>query len=242
MNQIFFVIPAYNESFVISSVVRAVQKLCSNIIVVDDGSDDDTFSEAKSAGAEVLRHIVNRGQGAALATGVLYSLSKGAEIIVTFDADGQHDPSQINELIEPILQKKSGCSVRVPIPCLPAGRLDSFLKIKHFHSAIPFSRLLTLKLALLHQWFFTGLKVTDTHCGLRAFSRKAAEKITITQDRMAHASEILEEIARHRLSFIEVPVRVRYTAYSLEKGQRSLTGSIRILYDFFVGRFLNVKR
>ena len=235
MNQIFFVIPAYNESFVISSVVRAVQKLCSNIIVVDDGSDDDTFSEAKSAGAEVLRHIVNRGQGAALATGVLYSLSKGAEIIVTFDADGQHDPSQINELIEPILQKKTDV-------VLGSRFLDSKLKTQNLHNVIPFTRLIILKLALLHQWFFTGLKVTDTHCGLRAFSRKAAEKITITQDRMAHASEILEEIARHRLSFIEVPVRVRYTAYSLEKGQRSFTGSIRILYDFFVGRFLNVKR
>ncbi len=234
MNQIFFVIPAYNESSLISSVVRDVQKLCSNIIVVDDGSEDDTFKQAESAGAQTLRHIVNRGQGAALATGVLYSLSKGADIIVTFDADGQHDPSQINELIEPILQKKADV-------VLGSRFLDSKLKTQNYENVIPFTKLIILKLALLHQWFFTGLRVTDTHCGLRVFSRRAAQMITISQDRMAHASEILEEIARNKLSFIEIPVHVKYTAYSLKKGQSSFTGSIKILYDFFVGRFLNLK-
>lgn len=225
----YVVIPAFNEEETIKGVVRDVQKLCSNIVVVDDGSEDGTYSQAKQAGATVFRHILNRGQGAALATGIVYALSKGANVIVTFDADGQHDPSDIDKLIEPILQGKAEVVL---------GSRFIMSNVKYQMSNMPFTRLIILKLAQLHQWFFTGLKVTDTHCGLRAFSRRAAEKIVITQDRMAHASEILEEIARHKLSFIEIPVHVRYTAYSLEKGQRGFTGSIKILYDFFVGKLL----
>lgn len=227
MNQVFLIIPAYNENTTIGDVVRDVQKMCSSIIVVDDGSEDGTFEAAHEAGATVLKHIVNRGQGAALQTGITYALKKGADIIITFDADGQHDPSDIPRLIETIIQRKA------------EAVLGSRFIMPNIR--IPFARLIVLRLALLHQWFFTGLKVTDTHCGLRAFSRRAAEVITITQDRMAHASEILEEIARHGLSFVEAPITVRYTAYSLKKGQKNFLGSLKILYEFFIGRFLGIK-
>ncbi|MBI4359717.1 MAG: glycosyltransferase family 2 protein [Candidatus Jacksonbacteria bacterium] len=229
MNHIIFtVIPAFNEESTIHAVIEDVQKMCSNIIVVDDGSKDDTFGAAKAAGAMALRHIVNRGQGAALQTGIASALRRGADIIVTFDADGQHDPDDIERLIEPILQKRAEVVLGARF-LMPNAR-------------IPFTRLIVLRLALIHQWFFTGLRVTDTHCGLRAFSRKAAEKITITQDRMAHASEILEEIARHGLSFIEAPVSVRYTERSLKKGQKNFFGSLKILYELFIGKFLSIKR
>jgi xanthine dehydrogenase molybdopterin-binding subunit B len=111
-------------------------------------------------------------------------------------------------------------------------------KITSYHD-MPLRKWSIRKLALLHQWFFSGLKVTDNHCGLRALSRKAGQKIKITQDRMSHASEILDQIARHKLRYQEIYVAIKDTKYSLQKSQKGVTGSLKILYDFFVGRILN---
>lgn len=222
--KIYVVIPAYNEEQKIAEIIKDVQKMCSSIIAVDDGSSDATYEAARQEGAIVLRHLVNRGQGAALQTGITYALREGAEIIVTFDADGQHDIGDIPVLLKPIQDGVADVVLG-----------SRFIELQ-ITNKVPFLRKIVLKLGLLHQWFFTGLKVSDVTCGLRAFSRYSAEKIVITQDRMAHASEILERIGQHKLRYKEVPAHVVYTAYSLKKGQKNFSGSFRVLYDFFMGR------
>ncbi|MEK9165839.1 MAG: glycosyltransferase family 2 protein [Patescibacteria group bacterium] len=238
MPKVFTIIPAYNEEHTIAQVITDVQKFCSDIIIVDDGSSDDTYNIAQALGVKVLRHIVNRGQGAALQTGMECALQEGADVIVHFDADGQHDPSNIAYLIEPILRNQA--EVVLGSRFLNSKfQIPNSKQISNLKSQIPIKKQIILKLAVLHQWFFSGLKVTDNHCGLRAFSRAAAERVKITQDRMSHASEILDQIARHKLKFIEVPVSVKYTDYSLQKGQKSFFGSLRIIYDFFMNRVIS---
>lgn len=215
------VIPAFNEAKVISKVINEVKEQVNEVVVVDDGSIDNTDEVATNAGAKVARHFLNRGQGAALQTGISFALNSGADIIVTFDADGQHVAEEIEQVVKPLL----------------LGEVDVVLGSRFLNSTnkIPFSRRMLLKLATLFTRFYTGLKVTDVHNGFRAFSRKAAELIQIKQDGMAHASEIVEEIKRHNLKFKEVGVTIKYTYYSLEKGQK-LTNAFKIVWDLILGR------
>ncbi|MDH3403108.1 MAG: glycosyltransferase family 2 protein [Acidobacteriota bacterium] len=201
------VIAAYNEARVIGDVVRAVLADGWPVVVVDDGSVDQTFERLAQLPVWRLRHIVNRGQGAALQTGIRHALSLGAEVVVTFDADGQHDPSQIIDIVEPVASGR--CDV-----AMGSRFLDG-------NSQVPFGRYLVLKLGVLFTRVTTGIRVTDTHNGFRAFSREAAERLSIVMDRMAHGSDILEQVARHRWRFCEIPVTIKYTAYSIAKGQRS---------------------
>ncbi len=222
------VIPAYNEEKMIAEVVAAVRAHCPRVFVVDDGSSDATASAASAAGAAVLRHVLNRGQGAALATGIAAALESGADIIVTFDADGQMDPADIATLTAPI----------------EAGLCDVVLGSRFIDGRwamgdgkMPMLRRLTLKAALAFTLLTTGLKLTDTHNGLRALSRKAASELDLRCDRMAHASEILEEISRHGWRYREAPVRIRYTEYSMKKGQK-LSGAFRILRDLIMSAWI----
>ena len=186
-----------------------------NVVVVDDGSGDNTGRIAKRYTKHVLRHVINRGQGAALKTGIDYALSKGAGIIVTFDADDQHRVEDLPAMIRPVKNKEVDVA-------LGSRFLDS-------KSDIPFFRKLVLKTGALIVWIFYGVKLTDAHNGFRALSRHAAEKIDITMDGMAHASEIVSEIKRKDLRYVEVPVVIRYTEYSKQHGQSSFN-AIRILY------------
>lgn len=219
---ICIVIPAYNEGAAISHVVSSVPIWCTSL-VVDDGSMDDTAQRAADAGAMVLRHVVNRGQGAALQTGIEYALLKGADIIVTYDADGQHDPADLEKLVAPIRQGLAEVALG-----------SRFLE--HIHE-VPRSRRIVLRAAVLFTRITSGLKLTDTHNGYRAFSRAAAQKISIRLDRMAHASEILDQIRIHNLRYVEVPVRIRYTEYSKQKGQRS-RAAFRIVLDYLLGKLV----
>jgi polyprenyl-phospho-N-acetylgalactosaminyl synthase len=218
------VIPAYNEGKVIGNVLQEIKQSYQAIVVVDDASEDNTREIAENNGVVVLRHLINRGQGAALKTGIIEALHRGADVIVTFDADGQHQVSDIKKLIEPVV----------------SGQADVVLgsrfigKSEHY---IPALRKLVLRLAVIFTRFTSRLDVSDTHNGLRAFSRNAAQKIKIQQDRMAHASEILDEIHKNKLSFVEVPVNVYYSAYSVSKGQSSLAFG-KILMKYFVGRIM----
>ena len=227
--KIIAVVPAYNESSTIGFVVKGLRGRVDEIIVVDDGSKDNTYELAASVGAVALRHFLNRGQGAALKTGIDYALGLGAEIIITFDADGQHDVKDIEKLIEPITKGSADVVL--------GSRFKKFQssKFKVQSYGIPFFRFLILKLALIFTRITTGLKVTDTHNGLRAFSREAAQKINIQQDGMAHASEILEEIAKYNFRYIEVPITIHYTEYSKQKGQSSWN-AFKILWDLVVGK------
>jgi glycosyltransferase involved in cell wall biosynthesis len=192
-----------------------------NVVVVDDGSSDETSEKARAAGGFVARHLINRGQGAALKTGIDYALARGADIIVTFDSDGQHQLEDVDAMIAEVLE----------------GRCDVALGSRFLRgdSNVPLIRKLTLKLGVLFTRLFSNVKVTDTHNGLRVLSRRAAELIRIRQDRMAHASEILDEIGRLKLRYCELPMRIVYTDYSLRKGQRS-SAAFQIAWDFLIGK------
>ena len=222
-DDVFVVIPGYNEAGCLADVAAEVRALYPNVVVVDDGSTDDTFDVAKRNATHALRHLINRGQGAALQTGIEFALARGAGIIVTFDADGQHRPEDIQALVEPI--HRGECDVTLG---------SRFLG---HEVSMPRSRRWLLRLGVWFTRIVNRVQLTDTHNGLRGFSRRAALQINLTLDRMAHASEILDQIRRSGMPYQEVPVQVRYTDYSLRKGQ-SAGGALRILVHYFLGRIL----
>ncbi len=225
--KLFIVIAAYNEQNSVPKVIKELHKAgYKNVIVVDDGSKDKTYTAALTAGATVLQHLVNRGQGAALKTGIDYALSQNADVIVTFDADGQHRVEDIPAMIKPVVSGK--CDVTFG---------SRFLK-KESQKNVPFVRRIYLKTGILVLLVFYGVKMTDAHNGFRAISRNAAEKIRITSDRMAHASEIVEEVHRLKLKYKEVPVTIRYTEETLRKGHGSFAEGCRILYNMIMKKFL----
>ncbi len=219
------VIPAYNEETRIADAVRDAARFVDAIVVVDDCSHDHTGSVATSAGAHVLRHIINRGQGAALQTGTDYAIEKlDAMIVVHFDADGQMCGEDIAAITQPI--RDSAADVVLGSRFLGA------------HANMPWTRRLTLLGGLVFTRLVSGIATTDTHNGFRALSRDAAKKIRITLDRMAHASEILDLVQIHHLRYVERPVTIRYTGDTLAKGQSSL-GAFVIVKDFITKRFLS---
>lgn len=221
---VWIVIAAYNEVNSIGGVLAELSQLPCRIVVVDDGSTDGTHQAALEHPVAVLRHTVNLGQGAALQTGISYVLRQpGARVIVTYDADGQHDPQDITRLIAPLAEGQADVAL--------GTRFGGGLK----PAGIPAARLQMLKLAVFFTRLTTGLPVTDTHNGLRAFSAVAARQIRITSNRMAHASEILSQIHDRHIRFVEVPVNLRYTAYSLSKGQ-SILEAFNVLWDLLAGR------
>jgi glycosyltransferase involved in cell wall biosynthesis len=218
---VWVVIPAYDEDAVIGDVVGRLRICYRNVVVVDDCSRDATGPAAGAAGAMVLRHPINLGQGAALQTGISYALEQGADSIVTFDADGQHRVEDIGVLID--VQIRTGAEVVLGSRFL--GRAEN----------IPTLRRLLLKLAVIFARVTSGANLTDAHNGLRLFTRRAALQLRITQNRMAHASEITEQIHRLGLSMTEAPVTIVYTDYSLRKGQK-LSSVFTILSELIVGR------
>ncbi|MFA6888232.1 MAG: glycosyltransferase family 2 protein, partial [Candidatus Woesearchaeota archaeon] len=205
MDNLWVVIAAYNEHQKINQVISSlINNNYKYIIVVDDGSKDNTADVAEKAGAIVLRHILNRGQGAALKTGIDYALKCNAEYIVTFDADGQHQANEIHLLIDPLVNHEADV-------CLGSR----FLKNT---SNVSWHRKCLLKAGAGIIWLFYGIHLTDSHNGFRAFTRDAIKKLNLKADRMEHASEILEQIAIKKLKYKEIPVTITYTEYSLQKG------------------------
>jgi glycosyltransferase involved in cell wall biosynthesis len=206
---VWIVIPNFNEGTVIGSVVEEVRKYFSNIVVVDDGSKDDSPERATQAGAVVIKHPINLGQGAALQTGIDFALASDCKFLATFDADGQHSTEDVLSMLK-VMKATTN----------PA--LDVILGSRFLGDApgIPRFRRIFLKAAALFTFFDTGIWLTDAHNGLRLFSASGARKVRIRQNRMAHASEVIALIRRHRLSFVEVPITIKYSEYSLAKGQR----------------------
>ncbi len=204
----WIILPAYNEEKIIGAVISGLQSNgYKNILIVDDGSRDNTAKIASETGAEVLTHLINRGQGAALKTGLEYLRDiKHADIVVTFDADGQHRPEDIPGLIKPIED----------------GHADIVLGSRFLRqNNIPLIRRSILKAGILFTNIISRVHLTDTHNGLRALNRKALEKICITHRGMEHASDIIDEISTQKLRYQEIPVTILYTRYSIMKGQRT---------------------
>jgi glycosyltransferase involved in cell wall biosynthesis len=213
---VFVIIAAFNEMRTISHVASQVRQLGYTTVVVDDGSIDGTPSEAFESGALVVEHPFNLGQGAALQTGIDFSLRAGAEVIVTFDADGQHSASDIARLVHALSARKADFALG-----------SRFLGNS---SDVPVFRRILLKAVVAFTRLTTGLRLTDAHNGLRAMTRRGAKTIRLRQNRMAHASEILSQIAVSGLAYVEEPVTIRYTTYSLAKGQKA-KDSVVILMD-----------
>lgn len=221
INTTWVIIPMFNEGAVIRRVAREVLMAFPNLVVVDDGSTDDALEQSARAGATVLRHPINLGQGAALQTGIKYALQRGADYIVTFDADGQHQVKDAVAMLD-MLQKEN---------------FDVVLGSRFIGTTIgmSFGRRLLLKAAIIYTKITTGLNLTDAHNGLRVFSRTAAMNINIRQNRMAHASEILEQISVKKMRYVEYGNTIRYTDYSKLKGQKP-SNAINIIVDLMVGR------
>jgi polyprenyl-phospho-N-acetylgalactosaminyl synthase len=204
--KVWIVIPAYNEGQMISDVVHSVLRSFPNVVVVDDASADQTAHLARRAGAHVVRHPINLGQGAALQTGFEYALAADASFIVTFDADGQHHSSDIPGMLERLIE--TGADI-----ALGSRFLGETVGISR-------GRRWLLQAATWFTKLTTGLRLSDCHNGLRVLTAAAARKLALRQNRMAHASEILAAIKKHQLSYVEVPVTISYTDYSRQKGQK----------------------
>lgn len=195
------------------------------VIVVDDCSSDASKEILGNLPIHYLRHSINLGQGAALQTGMDFALQKGADIVIHFDADGQHPANEIPELIQPILDGK--CDVVLGSRFLDKTKIEN----------IPFKKRILLKMACWVNGWITGLWLTDAHNGFRALNRKALQNIYLTENRMAHATEILSLIKKNNLRVKEIPVTISYTEYSMQKGQ-SMWNAVNILFDLFKKRWL----
>lgn len=213
------IIPIYNEEVVVGHVVREVRRAFSNIVCVDDGSSDASACAAAQAGAHLVQHPVNLGQGAALQSGIEYARTQeGAQYFVTFDADGQH---QVDD------------AVRL-VSALRRGESDIVIgsRFRDSRTRVPLMRRILLRTVVQLSPKIRRLGLTDAHNGLRAFTRPVAQEMTIRRHGMGHASEIVELIYRSGWRVIEQPVKIVYTAYAQAKGQ-SLINGVNIAFEGF---------
>lgn len=222
-SEVWIVVPCHDEGPVIGEVVRELREHFPQVVAIDDGSTDDTHARLLATGATVIRHPINLGQGAALRTGFDYACGRGARYLVTFDGDGQHRVGDAVALLDRLVE--SGADV-----ALGSRFLDR-------RTRMPAARRRLLRAAVWFTRRVSGLPLTDAHNGLRAFRRETIALLDLSQPRMAHASEILHGIARHRLRWVEVPVDIAYTDRSRAKGQVALD-AINVLVDLFVRRCL----
>ena len=215
LRSVFVIVPCFNEGPVLRQTVAELLALGVSVVVVDDGSHHPVRQPDEPLPFHLIRHSINLGQGAALQTGMDYALRQGAELLIHFDADGQHDPSTILPMVE-ILRSQAADVVLGSRFLLPAPKRRVLLR-----GSIFISRL------------FCGLWLSDTRSGLRGLTRQAAQQIRLTENGFGHASEILSEIRRARLRYREIPTLVRYTDYSRGKGQ-SVGNSLNLVVDLLL--------
>lgn len=217
---VIVIVPLYNEATVIAQVISDLHKHFSHVVCVDDGSWDNSAAVAKEAGATVISHPFNLGQGAALQTGIVYARSQPSmEYVITFDGDGQHRVDDVVGMLA--LAREKNLAI-----VFGSRFLDKRTKPG-------FAKKTVLKVAVLITRIVTGLKLTDAHNGLRVIRRDALADVNLIQDRMSHATEIVQQLAKTKRRWREYPVEVLYTEYSKKKGQ-SLLNSINILFDLIV--------
>jgi glycosyltransferase involved in cell wall biosynthesis len=218
--EVAIIIPVYNEAKVIRDVVRSVLKQYKYVVCINDGSKDNSSQEIAKTSAYLIEHPINMGQGAALQTGIEFARQfPEVKYFVTFDADGQHRLEDVTAMLKEI---KSGDYDII----LGSRFLGETVGMKH-------SKRVVLKLAIKFSNATSGLKLTDTHNGLRVFNRTVASEMQITLPDMAHASEILEIIAEKKYRYKEIPVTIEYTDYSRAKGQ-SIINAINIGFDMLL--------
>ena len=217
----WIVVPAFNEATVIGEVIADLRSVFDHVVCVDDGSTDGTGEIALRAGAHLLRHPINMGQGAALQTGVEYARKQPeAKVFATFDADGQHRIKDVAAMIDR----------------LAAGDVDVVIGTRfgrHDGSRPPLLKRIVLQTAARLSRRGRRLGLTDTNNGLRVFSKTVADGLNITMSGMSHANEIIMMIAENNWRVVEVPVEVLYTEYSKSKGQPLLNG-VNIIFDGFL--------
>lgn len=217
MPRTWVVIPMFNEGSVIHDVVAEVRQTFPHVVCVDDGSSDESAASAASAGAVVVKHPINLGQGAALQTGFDYALSDPAMTeVVTFDADGQHQVADAAGMV-----KK-----------LHTEHLDVVIGSRFLDERTEVARLrrLILKTAAVYTRWTSGMALTDAHNGLRVIGRPLLERLRLKQNRMAHASELVDQIGDLKVNWAEYPTHIIYSDYSKAKGQ-SLLNSVNILFE-----------
>ena len=223
---IFLVLPAYNESKVIKNVIKELKDKSLNIIVVDDGSSDETYEIAEKClenyNGWLYKHSLNRGVGAALKTGIEAALQKKADLIVTFDADGQHDPNDINSLIKPVLK----------------GEADVVNGTRNYDE-MPVSKKLANQIMNFLTWTFYGIRLKDSQSGFKAFSRHVAEVMEVHSGGFGVISEIDGEIKKHNFKLKEIPIKTIYTDYSMTKGTNLKVG-LKILFKLIINIFRKV--
>lgn len=214
------IIPVYNEDQVIGQVVKDLLPTFPHVVCIDDGSRDRSAAVAAAAGATVIRHPVNLGQGAGLQTGIEYVRGfTPAKYLLTFDADGQHRVEDGLAMVEQA--EKENLAIVFGSRFLSSQTQVGWMKR------------LVLKTAARVTARRTGLQLTDAHNGLRVLRRDAFEQVNLLQNRMAHASEIVAQLAKTGLPWAEHSVFIRYTDYSKAKGQ-SLLNSINILTELLI--------
>jgi glycosyltransferase involved in cell wall biosynthesis len=222
---VFVIIPSFNEGPVLAGTVAPLIDHGYSVVIVDDGSSDQTPSICQALPVHYLRHPVNLGQGAALETGMRYGVSRGAKFLVHFDADGQHDHGSIRDFVHRLLDGHADVVLG-----------SRFLKDEHARLVPPFRRFL-LRVGIFVSWLFSGVWLSDTHNGFRALTADAARRIRLQENGFAHATEILAAIKREKLRYIELPVAINYSEYSLRKGQRS-SNAILIALDLVLRKFV----
>lgn len=213
------IVPAYNEEATITQTLDELVKHFSNVYLVDDGSTDLTGEISNSYNIKLIKHALNLGQGAALQSGFDAALlNTEVEFFLTYDADGQHSVKDAIAMLDVMRQHR--------VDVILGSRFCSGGSAKN----ISLKKKLILNLAVAFTRFDSGLKVSDTHNGLRILRRSFVESLNIRQSGMAHASEILNHVRNVKADWIEFPVQINYTEYSKKKGQ-SILNSVNILTE-----------
>lgn len=217
---VFVIVRAFNEGKVLRSSILELRRVFPNVVVVDDGSVDESTAEALAGGAVVIRHPINLGPGAALQTGLRFVVQRRSVTVATFDPDGQHQVADLIRLVEK----------------LESGQLDFVIGSRFLGTTegMPLHRRVVLWAARHFTTLTTGVDLSDPHNGLRAMTGEVAARLTLRQDRFAYASELIGQLRSLGIRYGEIPVTIKYSDYSLGKGQKT-SNSIRILFDLFVG-------
>ena len=222
---VYLVVPAFNEEKTVSQIIEGIAEKGYNVILVNDGSRDNTLDLAIASKRKypnqifVVSHVINRGLGAALKTGMVVALNKGAKYIVTFDADGQHEIEDIPKVCKPLQDGEADVVIGArPFEDMPISK--------------SFANIIMNALTLI----FYGRKVKDSQSGLRAFTAHAADVINIVSRGYGVSSEFIKEISDKNLRLAEVTITTIYTPETQNKGTDAIVG-LKILTKMVIDLF-----